>query len=289
MGKAICAVCPADHSDLCSQGPAGQAIFLQLQCRRGGGWRESLLFKWRIECIRLICTSGKTWRKIWSICREAYKIWRSREVQYHLLHESWCLAVNTPLHKWVDFFFHFSLKLIWATCCQGLHLNAFLSWSSELVEVQPPVNSAKLGLTLEDNSHEFHFYSRSFCCQKGYSKHGTCIRINPTPDQCNSLVSAGWAEVHSWNLALHRSRLVLSSSSTIQWSSSRKSQKQFCGNWQIDFTLSIETQSVLAKKIMMKMQMPDAKTDYDNNHVCNSDVEQAKETVKAKQSAHSFI
>lgn len=37
------------------------------------------------------------------------------------------------------------------------------------------------------------------------------------------------------------------------------------------------------------MQMPDAKTDYDNNHVCNSDVEQAKETVKAKQSTHSFI
>lgn len=39
----------------------------------------------------------------------------------------------------------------------------------------------------------------------------------------------------------------------------------------------------------MKMQMPDAKTDYDNNSVCSSDVEQAKEAEKAKQSTHSFI
>lgn len=176
----------------------------------GGG---SLLFKWRIECVRLICTSGKTWRKIWSICREAYKVWRSREVQYHLLHESWCLAVSTPLHKWEDFFF-ISIKAVLTTCCQVLHLNAFLSWSSELVEVQPPVNSAKLGLTLEDNSHEFHFYSRLFCCQKGYSKHGTCIRIDskfgdPNPDQGNSLISAGWAGVCSWSLALGRAGSTL--------------------------------------------------------------------------------
>lgn len=40
---------------------------------------------------------------------------------------------------------------------------------------------------------------------------------------------------------------------------------------------------------MMKMQMPDAKTGYDNNLMCNSNVEQAKETLKAKQSTHSFI
>lgn len=178
---------------------------------------ESLLFKWRIECIRLICISGKTWRKIWSICREAYKVWRSREVQYHLLHEFWCLAVNTPLHKWVDFFFHFYLKLFWATCCQALHLNAFLSWSSELVDVQPLMNSAKLGLTLEDNFHKFHFYSRLFCCQKGYSKHDTCIRIDPNPDQYNSFISAGWAGMHSWSLALGRagSTLLLQCSSFI--------------------------------------------------------------------------
>lgn len=62
------------------------------------------------------------------------------------------------------------------------------------------MNSAKLGLTLEDNSPEFHFYSRLFCCQKGYSKHGTCIRIDskfgdPNPDQGNLLISAGWAGV----------------------------------------------------------------------------------------------
>lgn len=197
-------------------------------------------------------------------------------------------GVQLSAHRYISekIVFFISIKAVLTTCCQVLHLNAFLSWSSELVEVQPPMNSAKLGLTLEDNSHEFHFYSRLFCCQKGYSKHGTCIRIDskfgdPNPDQGNSLISAGWAGVCSWSLALGRAgSTLLLHCSTFMASSPNLISGALAENPRSNFVetdklilhcLQKHGASGLAKIITMKMQMPDAKTDYDNNSVCSSE------------------